>query len=197
MEDIKIAIIGTAGRKEDGAKMTKEIYEKMIYAVRYIIISHFGLDISKVTLVSGGAAWADHIAVNLYNYGYVKDLILHLPCEWNNGKYLDTGSRDWRVNPGKTSNYYHEQFSGKVGVNTLNEIENAKVKGCKLIMDSKGFHNRNNEVSKASYMIALTWGEGSEPKDGGTLHTWKLCNGNKIHLPLSQVAQIVMPVLIQ
>ncbi|SNW61929.1 Hypothetical protein ORPV_25, partial [Orpheovirus IHUMI-LCC2] len=79
----------------------------------------------------------------------------------------------------------------------LKEIEMARSKGCKLIMDNKGFHNRNNQVSKTSYMIALTWGDGQEPKDGGTASTWKLCNGNKIHLPLSQVSQIVMPVLVQ
>ncbi|SNW61930.1 Hypothetical protein ORPV_26 [Orpheovirus IHUMI-LCC2] len=116
MEEVTIAIIGTAGRKEDGQKMSAELYEKMIYAVKYIIIHHFKMDMGKVTLISGGAAWADHIAVNLYNNGYVKDLVLHLPCEWNEGKYLDTGSRDWRVNPGKTSNYYHEQFSKKIGL---------------------------------------------------------------------------------
>ena len=186
-EEITVTIIGTAGRKEDACKMDKDIYDKMVKASMYVIETHFKLKMETVTLVSGGAAWSDHVAVKLYNMNKVKDLILYLPCEWEQGKYRDTGERDWKVNPGRTSNYYHEQFSKKIGENTLEQIELAYKKGAKIITQYNGFHNRNSKVAQSDYVIAFTWGEDNEPKEGGTLFTWKLCNGYKVHLPLNLV----------
>jgi len=80
-EGITIGIIGTAGRKEDGAKMSKELYGKM-YRKADAYISNLGLEPRDITLVSGGAAYSDHIAVSLYLDNKADNLTLHLPCEF-------------------------------------------------------------------------------------------------------------------
>ena len=53
-----IGIIGSAGRRADAKKMTKQIFFKMKEKSEEIIKSHFKLDLKQVCLVSGGAAWA-------------------------------------------------------------------------------------------------------------------------------------------
>ena len=53
-----VGIIGSAGRKEDCKKMTKDIFYKMVEKAEKVITEDFRLDLSKVHLVSGGAAWA-------------------------------------------------------------------------------------------------------------------------------------------
>ena len=55
---VKVSIIGTAGRKEDGKKMTKEIYHLMYEKAKDIIVNKFKLELSQCHVVSGGAAWA-------------------------------------------------------------------------------------------------------------------------------------------
>ncbi len=54
----KVGIIGSAGRKEDARKMNKDIFYKMLKKAEEIITHRFGLDLSQVHLISGGAAWA-------------------------------------------------------------------------------------------------------------------------------------------
>jgi len=82
---MKIAIIGTAGRKEDGAKLSKDVYHKMVADAQHQIAGlikggmplkyyqaadpkplYAHVSPTPINLVSGGAAWADHIAVSLY-----------------------------------------------------------------------------------------------------------------------------------
>ena len=55
---VKVSIVGTAGRKEDGKKMTKELYNQMYDKAKDIIVNKFKLDLSQCHVVSGGAAWA-------------------------------------------------------------------------------------------------------------------------------------------
>ena len=188
---MKISIIGTAGRKSDGQKMTSELYMKMIKKTCEIIKSQTELsspnsrvESKEITLVSGGAAWSDHIAVNLYLSGKFGKLILYLPCK------LKDNSKVWN-----TMKYYHELFSKKMYSNckesnsfhTLSEISLALEKGAILGSDSGGFHSRNTLVAQSDYIIAFTWGNGDIPKDGGTLDTWNKSNGKKIHVSLNSL----------
>jgi len=78
-----------------------------------LLVTRKLIDRSKVILVIGGAAWADHIAVNLYNNGAYPNLELYLPCRYDNCSYYDNGESHWSRNPGKISNYYHKLFSNK------------------------------------------------------------------------------------
>lgn len=53
-----VGVIGSAGRRADAKKMTKEIYYAMVAKAERVIRQHFKLDPKQVHLVSGGAAWA-------------------------------------------------------------------------------------------------------------------------------------------
>lgn len=53
-----VSIIGSAGRKGDAAKMTKDLYWKMVEKAELVILNELKLDSGRVHLVSGGAAWA-------------------------------------------------------------------------------------------------------------------------------------------
>src|SRR5437879_6373507 len=119
----RFSIIGTAGRSNAPVeKMTHELYQKMIAAAIEAINT---CGVNPVILVTGGAAWSDHVAVDLFlnrdKYPLLKTQILglelHLPAKFNldTSRYHDTGSRDWRTNPGHTSNFYHEKFSATLG----------------------------------------------------------------------------------
>lgn len=183
---IKVSIIGTAGRGATGKQLNKEIYNKMVLKSKQIIEKQFLLDPKKIELVSGGAAWSDHIAISLYLEGYVKKATLYLPAEFDTvtEKYVFKNNQ---YDPGKISNYYHSLFSKKMGKNTLHEINLAIEKGITLNV-GKGFKNRNTQVAKSEYMIAYTFGEGNEPADGGTSDTWlKSISDNKVHVSLKEL----------
>jgi hypothetical protein len=63
-----VSIIGTAGGKETGV-LTPKLFDQMVDRARFIITKDWGLDPENVILVSGGAAWSDHVAVELYLQG--------------------------------------------------------------------------------------------------------------------------------
>src|ERR1700722_8290227 len=77
-----LSIIGSAGRNEDAAKVSKERFTSMGHDAHETITKKLKLDPKSVILVSGGAAFGDHVAVKLFlEYGYPR-LRLFLPCEW-------------------------------------------------------------------------------------------------------------------
>lgn len=176
-----VAIIGTAGRGDDASKMTKELFQRMCQSAIGVLTSEWKLDLARVKLQSGGAAWADHVAVQLCNDLKIP-ITLHLPCQMDekNKRAMDTGVADWKANPGRVMNAYHKQFTLKMGYDTLAEL-------CGL--PSKiysGFHKRNDAVANSDYVLAFTWGEGNVPKDGGTKYTWdKATTAKRKHIPLS------------
>ena len=53
-----VSIIGSAGRRGDGRKMTKQLFSKMVDKAKAVIQDDFKLDLGGVHVVSGGAAWA-------------------------------------------------------------------------------------------------------------------------------------------
>lgn len=124
-------------------------------------------------LVSGGAAWADHVAVKLFLEKKAPHLRLFLPCEWDNGSFKDSGSDDWKVNPGRTINRYHKAFQLRTRINSLSEIQIAKGEGAELIPVRGGFYGRNALVAKSDFLLAMTFGKDREVKDGGTADTVK------------------------
>lgn len=148
----------------------------------------------KVHLISGGAAWADHVAVNLYLLHEFKSLTLHLPAyilESNrfSGKFKT---------PGGTSNYYHEifcnqclkgNFRGKP-LPTIKQMFEARDKGATIKVNMGGFWDRNTDIAADAkdLLIAFTWGEGKAPTDGGTADTWRKSSAKeKIHVPLKSI----------
>jgi len=178
-----VSIIGTSGRS---GNITKETYIKMIStSITYLK----SLSLESIILVSGGAAFADHIAVHIFLHKdiYQLNIIslhLDLPCKFdmNTCKFEDNGSSDWKGNPGKVANYYHDRFNAITGGKSYDEICKVINFGAEISVH-KGFHARNQYVAKSNYMLAFTFGK-NYPEDGGTKHTWDLCKSNKFHISL-------------
>ncbi len=186
-KNTRVAVIGAAGRNEDGARMTKELFETMTICTRRVMNEVWKLSTVTTHLVSGGAAWSDHVAVCLFLNGMMSEdafanLTLYLPCAWCN-KPL---GGDRRANEGRTMNALHNTFAKKLAHNTLEDIESARQMGANLVT-LDGFHARNTKIAAdAEYMIAFTWSENGEPKKGGTYDTWSKCkSAYKLHVPLS------------
>lgn len=202
-----IAVIGTAGRGNDANKVDARLFERMVRAAKHILANVFGLP-TGVCLVSGGAAISDHVAVRMYLESNAKlssnektdgeekektssqatvkyDLQLYLPSRFSNEKFDKTTSAGIR------SNALHSQFERHSGISSLNELDTAIRLGAKTEA-CDGFHARNSLVAKSNYMIAFTWSSTGEPSDGGTLHTWRRCQGTKIHVNLAKLAEGVL-----
>lgn len=195
-----ISIVGSAGRKEDAGLWTREVYNRCFRLLHEELLKDIPVEERK--LVSGGAAWADHLAVSLFLGGHAHSLQIEMPAGWcgHDGDFLgqkgpipgyaDTGIVDWKKNPGGTANYYHKQFSTKMGGDSLAGIQKAIDQGATYedmhwLFGGSSFHNRNKKVAMCELLIAFTWGQGDVPKDGGTKHTWDYSNADKkIHIPL-------------
>lgn len=188
MAELKtVSIIGSAGRNDDGPLMSKGLFDAMVKDALRIIKDDFKLTPQEVCLVSGGAAWADHVAVALFLGGFgFASLKLCLPCKWVESQHLDTGVDDWKTNPGRSANAYHRAFSKKLGKDTLFDIELAQQLGAVLV-EGKGFHERNTDVAKSDFLIAFTFGLNGKPKVGGTLDTWQKAapSTRKVHVSLA------------
>jgi hypothetical protein len=167
-----VAIIGSAGRKDDSKKMNKENYQKMIAEAERIITEDWNIQWDNLEIISGGAAFSDHVAVDIFLKYSEKglNLTLEMPCEWGKTRYIDNKPKDWKKNPGNISNYYHSVFGKATGKKPLDEIQQAIEKGAKITI-SKGFFDRNCSIAHSEYVIAFTFSE-SEPSSGGTGFTW-------------------------
>jgi hypothetical protein len=180
----KVAVIGTAGRKDDRAKLCKQHFEWMVSETKRIVEEEWQLDWNHVDLCSGSAAVSDHVAVVLFLRQKTEfaglTLTLEMPCDWDadTQQFVDTGVKyDWKNNPGGTSNFYHETFSRWAERKSLSELHEALSAGAKKII-TFGFHNRNSEIAKCDKMIAFGFSGGDAPSKGGTLDTWKKCKAD-------------------
>ena len=185
---MKVSIIGTAGKRDDAPRMSLSLYKKMVRTAESWIKGRVD-SWRQVHLVSGGAAWADHVAISLYKLHPEARLTLHLPCPWDHAhqKFLDSGERDFKLNPGGTSNFYHREFSDKVGSDTLRGIHEVVSSGAPevTIVEGKGLFERNAKVAKSEVILAFTFGVGDTPKDGGTRYTWDLAShAERVHFSL-------------
>lgn len=169
--EITFAIVGTAGRDDDARKLSRKHFEAMCI-IASGLLEQFAENNYPVThLVSGGAAWADHVAVKLFLQHKAPHLRLYIPCKWDNGSFEDIGVDDWKLNPGRTLNRYHKAFSNKTLLNSLTEIQIAKGEGAEILPCKGGFYGRNAMVAKSDFLLAMTYGNKHEVKDGGTAHT--------------------------
>ncbi len=93
------------------------------------------------------------------------------------------------MNPGRSANKLHKQFSEKIGEDSLDQIRT-----CVTLLGGKykvhgGFKERNGAVARDSqYLIAFTWNDDKIPKkSSGTYDTWQKHTGKKIHIPISSL----------
>ena len=189
---MRIGVIGTAGRKDDAIRMSQELYDKM-YGVLLSDLSHWTG--AEITLVSGGAAWADHLAVRAYLDKVVPHLELHFPAAFRSSKFVESS---FQMCPGRIANWYHQKMAHKTNVNSLIQIQRAIDLGATYTVSS-GFFQRNHLVGNVDILIAFTFGtrdsqgtnltaEQAGLKDGGTAHTWDHSDASfKIHHDLTRL----------
>lgn len=194
---MKVSIIGSAGRKDDQAQMSRQLWTTML--------SHATLALEalvpqnqEIHLQSGGAALADHVAVALFLNKTADKLTLHLPAEFRNSKFVETRGR---FDTGRTTNYYHKNFQRACYVDGLREIQRAIDAGAETTTGPGGFKARNLLVADCDLLLAYTFGTETtlntpgDPgwddhrlaglKDGGTAHTWNNSNARrKLHTNL-------------
>lgn len=170
--DITLAIIGTSGRKDDEKKLSRESFISMCNVAEALIKTFRDNNYSITHLVSGGAAYSDHVAVKLFIENKVSNLRLFIPCKFENGKFADENGGVRKFNPpGKTLNYYHDKFQRKTNINSLSEILVAKERGAEILPCKGGFYGRNSMVAKSDCLLAFTFGEGEMVKEEGTADT--------------------------
>lgn len=193
----RLAIIGTAGRYSDGDQLATDPER---YLTRMLDAARKVSEITGATeLISGAAAWADHIAVLLFlsdsaRYSLELELPAALVPDGANGlKYYDKGTGDFKDNPGAVSNHYHRKFNKALGAFRLSSpfIDFAKAVEMGAVVNvGTGFLERNLVVAaKADHCLAMTFGNRGELKDGGTAHTMshflKRSVGSAWHLDLN------------
>lgn len=174
---VPVAVIGTAGRRAAEVSQLSEVaFGRMVAKCREIIEQVWGLRPSEVQLVSGGAAWSDHVAVHLFLHhaGY-DSLHLHMPCPFGaDGRFAAGASSDASVP--RSANRYHATFSSRVARDSLAELQQAVAEGAAVTDSYDGFQHRNAAVAKAGRVIAFTMAasDDAELPRGGTAHTWRM-----------------------
>ena len=184
---MKAVIIGTAGRSHRESLSIK-VWSNMVAKAKEMI--------PKGAMgVSGGAAWADHVAVELYIQGHLSQLQLHLPAPLDNiSCCFMGGSMGGPKSAGAAANYYHGMFSNILGRNTIQDIVEASESiGCGYTyqhhdMGLRAMFVRNavvaKEVSEGDMVLAYTWDRG-ELSDSGTKNTWdQIKITNKHHVSM-------------
>jgi hypothetical protein len=179
---VRVAVIGTAGRDKDGeVKLDGQTWSRMKAHFFHFLGS---LD-REVDLVSGGAPWADHLAVAAYLEGKARSLTIFAPAEFeatpNMAAYVPDSSV--KFNPGARLNELFGAFSAATGSDRLLDINDALLKGARVIV-VPGFHPRNDKVAwHGEYLIAYSFGHDIKVRpdtpaervgipSGGTAYTW-------------------------
>jgi hypothetical protein len=151
-------------------------------------------DYKPSRLVSGGAAFADHLAVNQYIYGGIPLLKLHLPTHFSilmDRFYQLIGVEDER-SCAEVSNFYHREFSKKCQLDSLDEIGRAIANNAEVVV-SNGFKARNTKIAEdADILVAFTFGRGERLKPGGSADTMRkylaLGKTQAIHVDLNDMS---------
>jgi len=169
-----VGVIGSAGRKEDAVNYTVATYVEAYGALQRWMQDMQQLNPThEICLVSGGAAFSDHLAIHAFLTQQTPcSLELYFPCEFKDNAFYDNGTKGI-TNPGSIANYYHGKFSEHMKINSLMEIGLAIANGAK-VEDGGGMFGRNTKVAnRCDSIIAFTFGCKEKIKDGGTADTCK------------------------
>lgn len=170
--DTTFSICGTAGRKDDANRLSKNHFDAMCECVRLLLQQFKESDYGVDTLVCGGAAWGDHCAVRLFLNKEIPKLKLFFPCQFLGGVVgfdptpLNENERQKGYSTGEVANRYHARFSRKTGFNSLNDLERAVQQGAIAVVPKGGFFGRNALVAQSDIILAMTFGDREWVKDG-------------------------------
>lgn len=207
MDGPKLAIIGTAGRGSEDSILTHEHYTRMLKLATKVLSDICLGDPSKVRIYSGGAAWADHIAVTMTQLCMIpyENLTLFTPVPFEGFEFSGIGSSERTSN---TMNHYHRKFSHKTGHRSLSEIAHVLERGSHIHVGNGNFFERNTKVAQSvgtdGTLLAFTFGSPHSSqlpmtmkeyspytsadvaglKKGGTSDTWDRAVCRKLHARL-------------
>ncbi len=195
---MRVAIIGSAGRSGSWKGMTPLLYRNMVEIARHLIEERAASDEAwewgNIELVSGGAAWSDHVAISLFLTKGIAGfpLVLHLPA-----KFDDETERYAKDAVGGVANFHHENFSERLTIDSKGGIDRgASLRTIASIINrddvfvyvTPGFKERNAKIAEdAEAVIAFTDGVRDTPSSRGTKHCWGLIDvppANKVHVSL-------------
>lgn len=183
----RLAVIGTAGRDKTKV-MDVALWRAMCSDLRARVRA-------DDVLVSGGAGWADHLAVHAFLQGWCPALRLYLPAPLVqvHGRWQFAGAGQ---SSGSAANWYHARFSAAVGVDSIAQIHQARERGAVVEAEPAragfgGMFARNAKVaSDCSAVLAYTFNHGDQPADGGTLNTWRqVRTDDRVHVDLGALAR--------
>lgn len=163
---MRVAIIGTSGRNTDAPKMTMELFEAMVERTLSWLEKLLAAK-GEITLISGGGAWSDHVAVlcHMRMAGKVR-LELHLPAAIGERGFCSHQFKD----AGSVSNYYHKLFSQKVfgsGEESVKQIYYASKEPHVHIEVHKDFRSASSGIEDSDILLCFGWAEGNEPQSSG------------------------------
>lgn len=195
--DTTFAIVGTAGRKDDANRLSANHFQAMCECARLLLQQFQESDYGVDTLVSGGAAWADHVAVKLFLNKEVPKLKLFFPCRFDESTVqfdptpLNEHERQRGYSTGDTANKLHARFSRKMSTNSLGEIHMAIKKGAVVVVPKGGFFGRNALVAQSDILLAMTFGDHEWVKDGGVVEKdGKVKMGGTVHTVMTYLDRV-------
>lgn len=181
---LRIAIVGTAGRDKNNP-LNRTHWDNMTGRTEAYIQELRDQGHEHITVISGGAAWADHVAVYLAYENLIDAIELYLPAPIENDYFLDYG---WK-SAGGIANYYHKKFSDVLGYNTITDIADLQGQEGAIIdtLDGHGgpgalFYRNSTIANNADELLALTMGTRDIPNSSGTLDTWNKFKKFKHHI---------------
>lgn len=145
MQNYKVAITG----EYKDLIINKELYYKALYKADNYLSARFGKNNDTITLICGGGASYDHIAIDLFlnkEYDFktnVTEIEIYLPCEFEK-KFVNND----------IFNILHTNFSKKIKYNTFNDFIKVKEKGGKII-NSGSFDNRIKALCDNSELLLI------------------------------------------
>ncbi len=198
---VRVAVIGSAGRNRLIRRVNAKDYKEMcaeLVSVLGFLRKESGKE--AVSLVSGGSALSDHVAVSLFLVGTCKKLELFLPADFSVENNLFDASRS-----GKSLHNHHMRFSDACGVESLRELSNAmRCEGLCSVKSFSGFAARNKALAASSPEYAVVFGFDRAdkvlvcPEDecewaptGGSRQTWRAlrkAGSTLLYIPIKRYA---------
>lgn len=157
--EITFSIIGTSGGKRDISKLSLFKFKAMCLVAEELLLQFEKNNYPISHVITGGNAWADHVAVKLFLEKKVPHLRLFVPVQWHSGEYMITQAAGAYKNAGEILNYHHRRFSKIVGFSSLYDINSAIREGAELIYVSRGFHACSALIAKSDFLLTMTYGE--------------------------------------
>jgi len=199
IEMIRLSIIGNSGNKLPLSVNAWKFAKCAVQLKIAEILKREGKMRSDIQLQSGGSSGIDHLTLLLFNEsfeekeGSFKACHLYLPSAF---QFDDSGgalgfstTNPYSIAAAATLNRLHGEFSTLVlGYNSYDDFIKAKTNGMTCTIGC-GFFARNRMLAaQTDICIALTFGTGAEPKDGGTRYTWSMLaqHALKIHISLQR-----------